>query len=192
MTHQVISKTDKKTSKTPQLITGTPGPLIHDGDHLGGSSASTGRTTRQHSDDSGCRRRHVDNARDRHRCLEQSRCRVAVDAPAPVEKRFAVCRVSVADSKLNERLDVLQGAPDLVCGLVCIQIFCRGTLSKHLCSRSGPHDPISEVFSWPGQSVGIRVVDRDLRNDDTPGSVVLPASAARPQHQNARADARQS
>ena len=42
----------------------------------------------------------------------------------------------------------------------------------------GPHDLISEVFTWPdGQSVGIRVVDRDLRNDDTIGSVVLPASA---------------
>ena len=187
MTHQVISKTDKNTRTTLQLIPGTPpGPLIHDGDHLGAAPAlpqvEPGVENTQTIQDAD-----VDTSTTQVAAiaaLSRADAAIAVDAAlAPVEKRFriAVRRVSVADSKLNGKAwDVLQGAPDLVFEAWCgdTNILQSARYPNTYALDLGPHDLISEVFSWPeGQSVGIRVVDRDLRNDDTIGSVILPASA---------------
>ena len=187
MTHQIISETDKQTSRTLQLIPGTPpGPLIDDGDHLGTAQVPPKVKPRVEKnetiEDAG-----VETSTTQVTAiaaLNKADAAIAVDAaPAPVEKRFRIAlrRVSVADSKLNGKAwDVLEGAPDLVfeawCGDTNILQSARYANTYDL--ELGPHDLTSEVFSWPeGQSVGIRVVDRDLRNDDTIGSVVLPASA---------------
>ena len=187
MTHRTVSKTDNPKRQMLQLIPGKPpGPLIDDGDNL---VAAPLRQLREPRAEKGpASKTSNDRASPTQltavAALGEADAAIPVDAaPPPKEKRFriAVRRVSVADSKLNGKAwDVLQGAPDLVfeawCGDTNILHSARYPNTYNL--DLGPDDLKSEVFTWPdGQSVGIRVVDRDLRNDDTIGSVVLPASA---------------
>ncbi len=117
-----------------------------------------------------------------HPSLPEPEVIAAIEAVAKTPRvRLVIHKIDVADSKLNGKpWDFLGGPPDLQLSAWCgdQMLLISPKYEDVYTMEFGGEALATGLFEWPaGQSVGLKIVDRDVRHDDKIGAVNLPYQA---------------